>query len=322
MAILRGGRRIGNFDIRVGIPRDRSLQNVLGDPRLKQRAGGNPESTIGRFMGKVAEGEGFARPNRFLVDFILPSGISELSTGPAGPPGSQDQFVFEEEISRSTRPGQLRSESELQRGLRAFCFNAELPSRNIDTNPFQTYGPKREVAYAYSFPGEITLSFYADKYLRQRTFFEMWQNSIMDQGTHNMHFYDEYVGGIRIYQLGAFSGDAFRDRISYGVELFEAYPKSILAVPFDYANSDIQKISITFQFRNWQNLSLDQVKNYTVGGGFKVPTVKQGNRGFLGNILSKLPPEIRRAGRDAVNVIRQRVPIGSVFGGKVFPPFL
>jgi len=27
-------------------------------------------------------------------------------------------------------------------------------------------------------------------------------------------------------------------------------------------------------------------------------------------------------GRDAVNVIKQRVPIGSVFGGKVFPPFL
>jgi len=71
MAILRGGRRIGNYDIRVGIPRDRSLDNVLGDPRLKQRAGGNPESTLGRFMGKVAEGEGFARPNRFLVDFFF-----------------------------------------------------------------------------------------------------------------------------------------------------------------------------------------------------------------------------------------------------------
>ena len=319
MAILRGGRRIGNFDIRVGIPRDRSLQNGLGDPRLKQRAGGNPESTIGRFMGKVAEGEGFARPNRFLVDFILPRGINETAIAATD---FDNEFVFEEEISRSTRPGQLRAETELQRGLRAFCFNAELPSRNIDTKPFQTYGPKREVAYAYSFPGEITLSFYADKYLRQRAFFEMWQNSIMDQATHNMHFYDEYVGGIRVYQLGAFAGDAFRDRISYGVELFEAFPKTITAVPLDYANSDIQKVSITFSFRNWINLSLDQVSNYTVGGGFKVPTVKQGNRGLLGNILSKLPPEIRRAGRDAVNVIRQRVPIGSVFGGKVFPPFL
>ena len=196
MAILRGGRRIGNFDIRVGIPRDRSLQNVLGDPRLKQRAGGNPESTIGRFMGKVAEGEGFARPNRFLVDFILPKGLQETSTGSA--PGQSDQFVFEEEISRSTRPGELQAESELRRGLRAFCYSLEMPSRNVDTKPFQTYGPKREIAYAYSFTGELTLSFYADKYLRQRTFFEMWQNSIMDQATHNMHFYDEYVGGIRI----------------------------------------------------------------------------------------------------------------------------
>jgi len=35
-----------------------------------------------------------------------------------------------------------------------------------------------------------------------------------------------------------------------------------------------------------------------------------------------LPPEIRRAGRQVVNVIRQRVPIGAVTGGKVFPPLL
>ena len=33
MAILRGGRRIGNYDIRVGLPRDRSLVDVEKDPR-------------------------------------------------------------------------------------------------------------------------------------------------------------------------------------------------------------------------------------------------------------------------------------------------
>ena len=38
MAILRGGRRIGNYDIRIGMPRDRSLVDVAKDPRLK-RAG-------------------------------------------------------------------------------------------------------------------------------------------------------------------------------------------------------------------------------------------------------------------------------------------
>ena len=41
MAILRGGRRIGNYDIRVGLPRDRSLVDVEKDPRLKRQPGGS-----------------------------------------------------------------------------------------------------------------------------------------------------------------------------------------------------------------------------------------------------------------------------------------
>ena len=144
----------------------------------------------------------------------------------------------------------------------------------------------------------------------------------MDLGTNNVHFYDEYTGAIRIYALGAFSGDAFRDRIAYGVHLYECYPKTITAVPLNYGTqNEIMQISISFYYRNWSNLSIDEVKNYTVGGGFKKPTVKF-QYGAFGKLLSKLPPEIRRAGRDVVNVIRQRVPIGSVFGGKVFPPFL
>ena len=319
MAILRGGRRIGNYDIRLGIPRDRSLDNVEGDRRLKRVQGPTKESTIGRVMGAIAQGEGFARPNRFMVDFILPRGIVENAQAIRP---DLDQFTFQEELQQSTLPGQLNQETELQRGLRAFCFNAELPSRNVDTAPLQTYGPKREIVYAHSYTQEITLSFYADKYLRQRSFFENWQNTAMDLATNNVHFYDEYTGAIRIYALGAFSGDAFRDRIAYGVHLYECYPKTITAVPLNYGTqNEIMQISISFYYRNWSNLSIDEVRNYTVGGGFKKPTVKY-QYGAFGKLLSKLPPEIRRAGRDVVNVIRQRVPIGSVFGGKVFPPFL
>ena len=317
MAILRGGRRIFGTDIRFGIPRDRSLDNVQNDPRLR-RVQGNPESTIGRFQSKINEGEGFARPNRFMVDFILPRGLEEQASSE----GDADQFTFQEEVQRSTLPGQLQAETELQRGLRAFCFAAELPGRNVDTAPLKTYGPKREVVYGHSYSQEITLSFYADKFLRQRSFFELWQNSAMDLATNNVHFYDEYTGAIRIYALGAFSGDAFRDRIAYGVHMYECYPKTITAVPLNYGTqNEIMQINISFYYRNWSNLSIDEVRNYTVGGGFKKPTVKY-KYGAFGKLLSKLPPEIRRAGRDVVNVIRQRVPIGSVFGGKVFPPFL
>jgi len=315
MAILRGGRRIGNYDIRLGIPRDRSLDNVEGDRRLNRVQGPTPESTIGRVMAAVSQGEGFARPNRFMVDFILPKGVQYNADETSG------EITFEEEIIRSTKSGELNSYSEIQRGLRAFVESVDMPGRTLDTTDFKTYGPKRSIVTGHSFSGEITMTVYCDKYLRQRGFFETWQKAAFDQGTNNVHFYDEYTGGLRIYQLGSFAENADRDRISYGVELFECYPKTISAVSYNQAESgDVQKISVSLAFKSWINLTLDQVGSYTVGGGFKKPTVIGADKGLIGNILNKLPPEIRRAGRQVVNVIRQRVPIGAVTGGKVFPP--
>ena len=320
MAILRGGRRIGPFDIRVGIPRDRSLDNVEGDRRLKRTMGGNPESTMGRVISTIAQGEGFAKPNRFMVDFVLPTGVD---TGVAQGPGGSQGILFEEEIQNSTVSGQMQRETQIQRGLRAFVENVDMPGRTLDTTDYKIYGPRRQVVTGHSFSGEITMSMYCDKFLRQRSFFEMWQKAAFDQGTNNVHFYEEYIGAVRIYQLGAFAENADRDRISYGVHLFECFPKTISAVTYGQGqNDEIQKISVSLAFRNWQNLTLDQVGNYTIGGGFKKPEVVSADRGLIGNILQKLPPDLRRAGRDAVNVIKQRVPIGAVFNGKVFPPLL
>lgn len=320
MAILRGGRRIGNYDIRLGIPRDRSLDNVEGDTRLGRVQGGNPESTIGRVMGQIAQGEGFAKPNRYMVDFILPKGVGAESF--VDDDGGEN-FIFEEEIQRSTKAGELQAQTEIQRGLRAFVDSVDMPGRNLDTTDFTVYGPRRQIVTGHSFSGEITMSVYCDKYLRQRGFFEMWQKAAFDQGTNNVHFYDEYTGGLRIYQLGAFAENADRDRISYGVELFECFPKTISAVTYGHGqNDEIQKISVSLAFKSWINLTLDQVGSYTVGGGFRKPDVVRADRGLIGNIINKLPPEIRRAGRDVVNVIRQRVPIGAVTGGRVFPPLL
>ena len=54
MAILRGGRRIGNFDIRLGLPRDKSLVDIHKDPRLQRQPGG--AGTIQRFLAQVNQG--------------------------------------------------------------------------------------------------------------------------------------------------------------------------------------------------------------------------------------------------------------------------
>ena len=312
MAILRGGRRIGPFDIRLGIPRDKSLNDVQGDKRLGRTMGPNPESTIGRMLATVAEGEGFARPTRFMVDFILPKGV-------------KTEFVslgLKQETERSTLIGQLTEGNKIQRGLRAYVDSVDMPGRNLDTVDLKIYGPKRQIVNGHSFSGEITMSVYCDKYLRQRSFFEMWQKAAFDQGTNNVHFYDEYTGGLRIYQLGSFAGNQDRDRIAYGVELFECFPKTISAVSYGHGQVDeIQKISVTLAFKNWINLTMDKTGTYSTGAPFGKPAViRAEDNSFLGGILNKLPPELKRAGRDVVNTIKQRVPIGAVTGGKVFPP--
>ena len=75
MAILRGGKRIGGMDIRIGIPRDRSMDNINRDPRFRNKAGAFVQATtIGRFQSYVNEAEGFARKSKYYVIFDLLEG--------------------------------------------------------------------------------------------------------------------------------------------------------------------------------------------------------------------------------------------------------
>ena len=79
-----------------------------------------------------------------------------------------------------------------------------------------------------------------------------------------------------------------------------------------------QKMNVTAQAG-----TIDQVNGATIGqaSGDK-PTIKASTDfGLFGGILSKLPPEIRRAGRDVLQTAKRSLPIGRVTGGRLFPPF-
>ena len=314
MAILRGGRRIGPFDIRVGIPRDRSLDNVEGDPRLKQRQGANRENTLGRFMANIAQGEGFARPTRYLVRIFLPNKLT------VGDSRDEDGGVISAGVN--TIGGQ-----ELSRNVGMMCNKITMPSRSVPTKPHQIYGPKREMPYAYTFGDTIEATFYADKFLRQRAFFETWQKLVFDLNTHNIKYYDDYTSQVDILQLGQYDAEEDRDRIVYGVRLYEVYPKTIGSIEYAYSGEEgagIVEIPITLQYRYWRNLTLDQIGNATIGSSFgKIPEIKASNEfGLLGGILNRLPPELKRVGRDVAGTIRRSLPTGRITGGRVFPPFL
>ena len=129
MAILRGGKRIGGFDIRIGLPRDRSLDNVNNDARFKQRAGGNPETTMGRFQAMVNEGEGFARKARYYVEFYLPKSIPITGVN-AGDENNEVSGTSVEQQMAFKQQGEMNAvQMANARRVQAFCNSISMPEK-------------------------------------------------------------------------------------------------------------------------------------------------------------------------------------------------
>ena len=313
MAILRGGRRIGNYDIRIGMPRDRSLVDVAKDPRLKRQPGG--AGTIQRFLAQVNQGEGFARTNRYIVR-INPPARAKLS----------DAELLASEFGGGSAGtnNDLESMQTLE-NVDMMCNKVTMPNRDINTAPHQMYGPRREMPYAYSYSAQVECTFYGDKFLRQRMFFETWQKKIMSIQSHHMKYYDNYIGSMDIMQLGQFDSKQDDDaRVTYAVRLNEVYPQTIGSIDYTYASeNEIANVPVTLNFRTWTNLTIDQIDGATVGKSVgDVPTIKASKDfGLFSGILGKLPPELQRAGRDILQTTRRNLPIGRVTGGRLFPPF-
>ena len=320
MAILRGGKRIGGYDVRIGIPRDRSLDDVAGDKRLQRRQGGNPETTIGRFQSYVNEAEGFARKARFYAEFNLPKGITNDALFSEG--FEDTSLAAQEKQAFPTQSDLLSIQQANGRRVRAFCSSISMPEREMVSKEIRHgNAPARNFVYDMK-SSSISAQFYADKFKRERSYFELWQKSAMStSSTFNTNYYDNYVANLNIFQLGQFASRQERDDITYGVQLIDCFPTKIGAVEYSHDANNIQTIDVDFSFRYWINYFIDKQGNIELGSPVgRIPEIKN-NRGIFGSLINKLPPELRRAGRDVLNDLRRRVPLGRVTGGRVFPPF-
>ena len=322
MAIFRAGKRIGNMDIRVRLPRDRSLDNVEGDKRITvQQPGVNQRTSIGRFISEINKGEGVARANRFLVRLFPPRDVITVEVeGPEGPEGTQQ--IMKDNLLNS---------DDMKRNIELLCTSAKLPHRDVLTENFVTYGPGRKMPYAYGYGSSIECMFMGDKFLRQRAFFETWQGKMHSLKTHNLEYYDNYIGSMEIYQLGQYreTDREYPDdnyRVTYGVRLHEVYPETIGEIQYQSLTDDVipMDIAFNFAFRTWENITLDAINS--VGFGKHVPDMPNikpaKNYGIFGGILGKMPPEIKRASKGVIEKIRRDIPIGKGTGGRVFPPFV
>ena len=325
MAIFRAGKRVGAFDIRVGFPRDKSLDNVDKDPRLKQKA--NTENTIGRFRATMARAEGYARPARFAIKLSVPANLRTLLADAQNTKSSEgtNGHVPSHLISSAANPDaftMLDLASQMEQQMNIHCDSVSMPGKDLVTQKKQ-YGnePEVDMVTGHQYSGTINASFYADKYLRERQAIELWMKMAHNNLTNEAKYYDDYAKSckMQIFQLGSLDGEGDRDVPTYGIEAIEVFPQTLSAVEYNYGSTNqIVKINVGFAYKQWYNLTTDHFAGMSYGKSQQtIHDVKGADKGLFG----KLPIELQRAGREVFNSAKRQVPVGKLFKGKIFPPF-
>jgi hypothetical protein len=349
MSLISVGKKIGDLDIRLGIPPSKS-QFSVNDTNKRfdyNNKTTNRDSIFNRFRSGITQAGGFARPTQFLVTVDGPKGSALGNVGIYNDTQSLDQ------VARLHKSAKLSDaiKTNLQLRMDLFCSNVSIPDKTItdDVNE-QYYGPKRAMAKNVQY-GDVTLEFYTSVNYEERLFFEAWQNSIIDPISHNVGYYDDYATPCMITitpltktftaALANFepSGDPGRDRqelrkslgdqsgfSSYQVQMYEVWPKTIAATPLSYdATNQFVKTSVTFTYRNyattaWNFLAKNNTEEFKTLDRMEYRTNTTNIQGsFLDNLPFGIGNEIGRAGRQVYETIKKNIPIGRVTGGSVFP---
>ena len=166
------------------------------------------------FTSKVINA-GLASPNRFEVQIVPPTSLS----------GYYDQG----------------------RTISLFCEISNLPGMSITTKGHRIYGAAYQRPVSAEFGGEaITMTFYVDREMDVKAFFDAWLFKIVNPYSFNVAYQEDYVSQIKITQLDQ------SDKETYSVYLEDAFPRAITMMDLNMsATNQAHKLSVTFAYRRW-----------------------------------------------------------------------
>ena len=132
------------------------------------------------------------------------------------------------------------------------CESIEFPGQNFMSAPDTLrYGPPREAVTNVSY-SPITATFICTYKMQEKRWFEAWQNNMMNMSSWEPNYYKDYTGDLRIFQLD-------KDLSStYVVDLFEVYPKTIVAQSLGNAmGNTYHTVSVELMYHHWEYAAVD-----------------------------------------------------------------
>jgi hypothetical protein len=178
-------------------------------------------NTLINFLSQVLS-KGFARPTRYEVNVLPPTGIINTLTN-------------------------IRGASYK---VNLLCEMAALPQLNILTRNQRTYGPFTPKPFGVDYGGEaLTMSFYVDQEMDVKAFFDSWMKIIVNPNTFNVSYMRNYTSNIIINQLNDI------DQVVYRIMLEDAFPRTMNMLELNAsATNQIHRLNVTFTYRKYNVL--------------------------------------------------------------------
>jgi len=186
-----------------------------------------------------------ARPNKFDVFIPIPVGLAPYLT--------------------------------VSRALNYRCESTDLPGRAIATTTQKIYGPEEKFPYQTTF-NDINLTFICTDKMEEKNFFDAWLEYINPSVTYNFKYKEKYAVNLRINQYDV------RNRVSYSVDLVEAFPIGINEMPLDWSSDGYHKLTVTFAYTKWRNNSVQALAMQLLETG-QIPPVDSFIRGAADGAL-------------------------------------
>ena len=123
------------------------------------------------------------------------------------------------------------------------CESAELPGTILHTTDYRTIGPSRKIATQTMY-NELGLTFYCTSDFYEKVFFDSWIEYINPRAFGwDFHYKSEYVTNMQICQL-----DLTGDNITYAVQIINAFPIAVNAMPLHWQDDSIHRLNVTFAY--------------------------------------------------------------------------
>lgn len=173
--------------------------------------------------------KGMMKPNRFEIILNPPSCVGGASL-------------------QTTNNGQANSGSmDMGRLVSLFADAAQLPQTRINVASQRLFGPPTFHAQNADYGGDnISLTFYVDRDMQVKRFFDTWVDGIVNRSTGTVSYLSDYATTMTINQLDE------SDTITYTAKFEDLFPISVAPIQLDQNSmNQAGKLTVTFCYRRW-----------------------------------------------------------------------